>query len=147
MPAGGVLGDVFIPLGPWPTSTLRLILIIFLSVYLTLPTFIHSHRSFTVMPVIDKTNSLQVTGDIAYLTVNGILPPDPTQLYYRFDLDVTTPGRKVRPLSYDILQCSLISWIDDRVPHFEFATRATTFDPIHSSFGFIPRNRKLSQQR
>jgi hypothetical protein len=35
-----------------------------------LPPFVHS-----VMLVIDKTNSLQVTGDVTYLTVNELLPP------------------------------------------------------------------------
>ena len=46
------------------------------------------------MPVIDKTDSIQILGDITYVSIGGVLP-DANHFYYRFDLNFVTPGSKV----------------------------------------------------
>ena len=49
------------------------------------------------MAIIDKTDSLCVIGDITYLDINGILP-NTHSVYYRFDLNMLTPGTRVQHL-------------------------------------------------
>jgi hypothetical protein len=46
------------------------------------------------MHLIDRTDSLEILGDTIFLSVGGILP-DVRNVYYRFELDVSTPGMKV----------------------------------------------------
>lgn len=46
------------------------------------------------MPIINKSNTLQVIDDTVYVIVDGVIP-DARHLHYRFDLDIATPGLKV----------------------------------------------------
>jgi hypothetical protein len=46
------------------------------------------------MPDINPSHLVCMLGDIAYLTIGGIIP-DACNMYYRFNLGLDTPGRKV----------------------------------------------------
>jgi hypothetical protein len=46
------------------------------------------------MPIIDRTNSVRVFGNVVYLDVAGIIP-NIQDIYYCIDLEVDTPGSKV----------------------------------------------------
>ena len=54
---------------------------------------VHSIQSF-LMFVVDKTDSIQILGDIAYVSVGGVLP-DANHFYYHFNLNFVTLGPKV----------------------------------------------------
>lgn len=80
------------------------------------------------MPVV-QTHSLEF-GDITYLDIAGIIPHVRNQ-YYRFQLDITTPGIKV--------SCP---YLISSLPHSLFANRETIVLRIGDDPSYLP----LSQQ-
>jgi hypothetical protein len=51
----------------------------------------------STMPLVDKSNSVRMFGDIAYLNIDGIIP-GLRNIYYRFDLELSSPRKKVSRL-------------------------------------------------